>query len=147
MAKTSRTDSEIIAQIPAARKRARNSLRTQPHAKEVRYDRSHRLLHVALTNGAAFSIPIDLIAGLGAASDSALSDVSVGPAGVGIRLEKLDADLSVASLARAAFGSEVLLRAAGSAGGASRSTAKTRAARQNGLRGGRPRKSSSKTAA
>jgi hypothetical protein len=141
------SDSEILAQIPAARRRALKALRAEPHAKGVRYSRRQRLLHIELTNGAAFAIPIELIPGLDEASDRALSDVSVGPAGVGIRLERLDADLSVASLARMAFGPAVLLSAAGAAGGASRTNAKARAARVNGLRGGRPRKTRRKTAA
>jgi hypothetical protein len=93
-----------------------------------------------LTNGAAFEVPIDLVPALTAASDIELAEVVVGPAGAGPRWKSLDIDLSVATLASAALGATVLLRAAGSVGGAARTRAKKRAARLNGMKGGRPRK-------
>lgn len=140
MAKRSLSDAEILAQVPAARQRAQRKLLTEPHAQRARFDKGHRTLHVMLTNGAAFQIPIDLIPALKAVSGKELADVKVGPAGVGLRWERLDADLSVAALASAALGSTVLLRAAGSLGGSARTRAKQRAARRNGQKGGRPRK-------
>jgi hypothetical protein len=94
---------------------------------------------VVLTNDASLVIPTALVPRLRAASDEELSDIRVGPAGVGLRWERLDADVTVASLARLALGSSVLMRAAGAAGGAVRTSAKANAARRNGLRGGRPR--------
>ena len=147
MAKHTVSDAEVLAQVRAARQRARRALRTQPHATRARYERSRRRLHIGLTNGAAFVIPVDLIAALRDASDRDLAEVKVGTAGVGLHWERLDADLSVAGLARVALGAQVLLRAAGSAGGAARTSAKGRAARLNGLKGGRPRKSAGRTAA
>ena len=146
MAKHIVSDADVLAQVSAARRRAQRALRTRPHAKEAQYDRRSRSHHVVLTNGAAFAVPVDLVAGLEEASDTDLAHVAVGPAGVGLRWERLDADLSVAGLARVALGAEMLLRAAGSAGGAARSSAKGRAARLNGLKGGRPRKSTRRTA-
>jgi hypothetical protein len=100
---------------------------------------------VVLTNGASLVIPTALIPVLQGASERDLSDVSVGPAGVGLRWEHLDADVSVANLARLALGPSVLMQAAGAAGGAARTFAKSKAARRNGLRGGRPRKGSAKS--
>jgi hypothetical protein len=147
MAKRRLSDAEVLRQIPGARRRAQQSLVSEPHAKQVRFNGTRRAVYVLLTNGAAFEVPIELIPSLRTAGDTELADVRVGPAGVGIHWERLDTDLSVARLASAALGPAVLLRAAGSAGGASRTRAKTRAARANGLKGGRPRKSQSATAA
>jgi hypothetical protein len=147
MAKRSLSDADVAAQIPIARKRAQRALRTTPHAKEARFERTHRAFRVLLSNGAAFTVPVALISGLKSASDQDLAHVEVGPSGVGLRWERLDADLSVAHLATLAFGADVLLRAAGSAGGSARSRAKVHAARANGLKGGRPRKHLSKSAA
>ena len=147
MAKHMVSDADVLAQVSAARRRARRALRTRPHAKEARYDRGRRRLHIVLTNGAAFAVPVDLVAALEEASDADLAHVTVGPAGVGLRWERLDADLSVAVLARVALGAHILLRAAASAGGAAQTSAKRRAARLNGLKGGRPRKSTRRTAA
>lgn len=140
MARRTLTDSEILAQVPAARERAERALRTNPHAQKARFDRTRRSFHMVLTNGASFTVPVNLVDTLRDASDRELADVRVGPAGLGLRWERLDADLSVAHLAAVAFGAEILLRAAGAAGGSARTSTKARAARLNGLKGGRPRK-------
>lgn len=146
MAKRTMSDAAIAAQIPRARVRAQRALQTKPHAREAHFERARRELRVLLSNGAAFTVPVALISGLKSASDQDLADVAVGPAGVGLRWHRLDADLSVAHLATLALGPGVLLRAAGSAGGSSRSRAKATAARTNGLKGGRPRKRLRKSA-
>lgn len=137
MARRMIRDEDILAQIPAARRRAQAA---HPIAASARFDRAHRRLHVTLTNGASLMVPIALIASLRRASDLDLAEVSVGVAGVGLRWERLDEDLSVSGLARVALGRRVLLRASGAAGGVSRTAAKVKASRVNGLKGGRPRK-------
>ena len=134
------TEAEIRAQIPAARRRAREALKTEPHAKRAWYDPRHRALHITLTNGAGIVVPVALMAGFESFPDRLIAKVEVGFAGVDLHWEELDADLSVVGLARLALGPKVLLRAAGAAGGASRSVAKAKAARRNGLKGGRPRR-------
>lgn len=137
MARRMVSDNEILEQIPAARRRAQH---THPAAVKARYDQPTRRLHVTLTNGATLVVPIDLIASLRRAADQELAAVTVGVAGVGLRWEDLDEDLSIGGLARVALGRQVLLRASGAAGGASRTAAKVQASRLNGLKGGRPRK-------
>jgi len=146
MTKRTPSDATVRAQIPAARARARRLRTTIPHARTAYYDREHRRIVVVLTNHASLVIPVELVPPLRKASDQDLSDIGVGPAGVGLRWERLDADLTVASLARLALGSSVLMRAAGAVGGAARTAAKVDAARRNGLRGGRPRRRSPKSA-
>jgi hypothetical protein len=146
MTKLRLTDRQVLAQVPAARLRAKQAQQRTPHANQVRYDRHSRRLHIQLTNGAALAIPVALVPNLRAASDRDLREVTVGPAGVGLRWERLDADLTVASLLRLVVGTQELLRVAGSAGGGARTTAKARAARLNGLKGGRPRKTVTKSA-
>ena len=140
MARHLTTDDDILAQVPAARQRARRARLMHPHAAAVRFERAGRRLHVQLTNGAALVIPVELIASLRNATDQALATVSVGAAGIGLRWESLDQDLTIAGLAKVVLGSRVLLGASGAAGGAARTPAKIRAARRNGRKGGRPRK-------
>jgi hypothetical protein len=140
MARRSLSDSQVLAQVPGARARARLSLATEPHARSVSFDRVHRALHVVLTNGVVLIVPVPLLGALRAASEDDLAEVRVGPAGVGLRWERIDTDLSVSQLANAALGRSILLRAAGSAGGSARTRAKVRAAQANGKKGGRPRK-------
>ena len=142
MSKRPLTDAEIRAQIPAARRRAERLRQTTPHAEAAHLDRIGRRIVVGLTNGASLSIPVALVPAIRNASAEDLAKVIVGPGGVGLRWEHLDADLTIGYLAGIALGARTLLRAAGAAGGAARSTAKARAARINGRRGGRPREPS-----
>ena len=132
------SDKEILAQIPAATARAKLAQRTEPHAYAAQYDRSDRALHIELTNGASFSLPVDIIPELKSASETELEAIQIGPAGVGLHWEALDADLSVAGLAKLVLGSSALMSAAGTVGGSAKSPAKAAAARNNGLKGGRP---------
>ena len=137
MARRLMSDGEILGQIPAARQRTQLA---HPTAMKARYDRPARRLHVTFTNGTTLVVPVDLISSLRRVADTDLAAVKVGVAGVGLRWDDLDEDLSIEGLTRIALGRRVLLRAAGAAGGASRSPAKVQAARRNGLKGGRPRK-------
>ncbi len=131
------TDSEILAQLPAARARAQRAALEEPHAAAARYDAATRRLVVSLTNGADFTVPIAHVAELADVADVDVAAVEVGPAGLALHWPALDVDLSVTGLARVVFGLHVA-RAAGALGGAVRSEAKAVAARENGRRGGRP---------
>ena len=137
MPRPTRSDAQILAQLPAARRRARA---TKAVVQTARYQRGHRRLEVVLSSGATLLVPVDLIASLRHATDAELADVRVGPGGLGLRWERFDEDLSIAGLARVALGRDVLMRASGAAGGAARTDAKSRASRANGRKGGRPRK-------
>ena len=136
------SDKAILAQLPAARRRARLAQALEPHAAVVRYHLAGRVLQVTLANRAGMIVPVDLIPALDGASDQDLDEVTIGPAGVGLRWDRLDVDLTVAGLATLAIGIRTLRRAAGAAGGAVRSAAKRKSSRLNGLKGGRPPKTS-----
>ena len=62
---------------------------------------------------------------------------------MGLHWEKLDADLSIASLVVGIFGSHAWMREIARRGGAVSTLAKAAAARANGAKGGRPKKSAS----
>jgi hypothetical protein len=141
MSKPRLTDSDILAQLPAARRRAAGG---EPRAERVRYDRVARRFEVTLTNGVVLTVPAELIASLRHAAERDLGAVQVGVAGLSLRWEPLDVDLSIAGLAAVAMGRRLLLRASGAAGGSARTAAKARAARENGKKGGRPRRSAAK---
>jgi hypothetical protein len=135
------TDAEILAQIPAARRRAERS-----HAPAIaaRFDRAHRRLHVTLANGAALLVPVDLISTLRNVPDMVLAQVETTSAGFGLAWEAINQDILITGLVRLALGRRMLLQASGAAGGASRSAAKVKASRRNGRKGGRPRKAPSR---
>jgi hypothetical protein len=125
-------------QIDAAVDRGRIARLTEPRAASARYDRSAGHLVVELTNGCVFAFPPRLAHGLENATDDQLAQVEILGAGHGLHWEELDADLSVPGLLAGLFGTEAYMaRRAGQA----TSPAKAAAARANGAKGGRPRRS------
>lgn len=134
------TGREILAQIPAARARARAAAASEPRAARARYDRKRTLIIVELTNGAFFGFPAHLGQGLRGATAEELAEVTVSPSGEALHWPRLDADLRVPALLQGIFGTRAWMRELGRAGGRVRSEAKANAARENGRKGGRPRK-------
>nr|WP_294544136.1 DUF2442 domain-containing protein [uncultured Rhodopila sp.] len=125
------------AQIDAATERGRLAAVNEPRARAVRYDRRLRRIIVDLTNGCTFAFPPHLAEGLETATDDQLAGVELLGAGYGLHWEALDADLSVPGLLAGLFGTKAYMaRRAGQA----TSPAKAAAARENGAKGGRPRK-------
>jgi hypothetical protein len=126
------------AQIDAALERGKHALATEPRAVSARYDRKLERVVVELTNGCTFAFPPRLGQGLEAATDEQLEQVEILGFGYGLHWEALDVDLSVPGLLAGLFGTKsYLARRAGRA----TSPAKAAAARANGAKGGRPRKS------
>jgi len=137
------SDEKILAQIAEARARGKHTAAADPtRAKRARYDSQQKLIVIELTNGAFFGFPAKLAQGLRGATPEELSLVEVSPSGLGLHWEKLDADLSVPALLQGMFGTKSWMRQLGRTGGSVRSEAKARAARLNGLKGGRPRRPS-----
>jgi hypothetical protein len=91
-----------------------------------------------LTNGCNFAFPPRLAQGLESATVEQLDQIEILGAGSGLHWEALDADLSVPGLLAGLFGTKAYMaRHAGQA----TSPSKAAAARANGAKGGRPRKS------
>lgn len=126
------------AQIDAALQRGNAAALNEPRAASARYDRKLGRVIVELTNGCTFSFPPSLAQGLEAATEDQLGQVEILGGGYGLHWEALDADLSVPGLLAGLFGTRShMARLAGRA----KSPAKAAAARANGAKGGRPRKS------
>lgn len=126
------------AQFVAAQERGRIAAQIEPRAARVRYDRRRGRMVIALTNGCTFSFPPHLAQGLENASDDEIAKFEVLGNGYGLHWETLDVDLSIPGLLAGLFGTKShMARHAGQ----TRSAAKAAAARANGAKGGRPRKS------
>lgn len=126
------------AQIDAALARGEAARLSEPRAASARYDRQLGRVVVELTNGCTFAFPPRLAQGLEDATEDQLAGVEVLGAGSGLRWEALDVDLSVPALLAGLFGTKAhMARLAGRA----TSPAKAAAARTNGAKGGRPRRS------
>ena len=125
-------------QIDAALERGRLAHTTEPRAASVLYDTQRGRVIVELTNGCSFAFPPRLAQGLESATDDQLSKIEILGAGYGLHWEALAVDLSIPGLLAGGFGTRAYMaRRAGQA----TSPAKAAAARINGSKGGRPRKS------
>ena len=75
------------------------------------------------------------------ASPDELAEIEISPTGLGLHWPQLDADLYVPALLQGVFGARSWMAShMGVAGSKSRSSAKVAAARENGRKGGRPRR-------
>ena len=135
------SESDLDNQINRAKTAGAEALKNEPRAKAVRYSPTRRQVIVELTNGCSFIFPVDKAQGLAGASNKDLAAVKILGKGAGLHWEKLDADLSIASLVVGIFGSHAWMREIARRGGAASTPAKAAAARTNGAKGGRPIKS------
>ena len=128
------------ADIDAAIERGQTATANEPRAASARYDRRLGRVVVELANGCTFAFPPRLVQGLENATDEEIDEVEILGAGYGLHWESLDADFTVPGLLAGIFGTKAYMaRRAGQA----TSPAKAAAARANGAKGGRPRKSGS----
>lgn len=130
------TDEEIAAANAEGERR----IREDPHALSVRYDRKSGRIVLEMTTSCTLAIPARRIQGLADATDAELAEVELFDDGFALEWEKLDVHASIEVLARGVFGGKRWMAELARQGGVSRSPAKAAAARVNGAKGGRPRK-------
>jgi hypothetical protein len=129
------------AEIERAENRMRDRLAATPHAVSARYDRRISRIVVALSNGLELAFPPHLAEGLAEAKAADLAVIGITPTGLGLHWPKLDADFYLPALLEGIFGSPRWMAGLlGKTGGLAGTPAKAAAARENGLKGGRPRK-------
>lgn len=129
------TEAEILAQLPAADAREAAERTVGLRAAKVRYDRKTHRFVLELTSGYLVGVPTRALPHLAEATAAQLAEVKVDLGGSSIRIPALDADYSVPGLVLA-----ITARETGRRGGLVRSKAKSLAAKVNGAKGGRPRK-------
>ena len=117
---------------------AREADRIEPRAQAITYDGRRGLIVVELRSGFAFGFPPERVAGLEGALAAKLAMGRVSPSGDGLHWDDLDVHASLTGLMAEALNlGEWAPRLMGQV----KSAAKARAARVNGLKGGRPRRS------
>ena len=130
------------AEIAAAEARGQEMLEAEPRATTARYDRATGRVTVDLVNGCTYIFPADLSQDLSNASPNDLSVVEVDGSGFNLHWPKLDADLYVPALIAGIFGTrDWMSKALARQAGRTTSPTKATAARANGAKGGRTRKS------
>ena len=134
------TEETLKNEIAQARVAAASSDVLEPRAQAAYYDLNSNRMVIELRSGATFLFPPELVQGLAGASSDSLMQVEVTPSGEGLHWEQLDVDMSIPAIIMGIFGTKAWMAELGSQGGSVSSDAKAKAARENGKRGGRPRK-------
>ena len=117
--------------------------RSKIRASAARFDRVRRRVVLELTNGVSIAIPITALPELVDANADELAEVDVIGAGNILHFEALDADYSIPALVAQTIGRSLAMKEMARVGGQAKTHAKAAAARENGKKGGRPRKAAS----
>jgi hypothetical protein len=129
------------AEFRAANRRMAERIRKEPRAIAANYDAVRRHIVVSLSTGFEVAFPPERMEGLHRAKPADLEEIEISPAGFDLRFPKLDADFSLPALLEGVFGSRKWMAShLGAKGGQAKTPAKERASRENGKRGGRPKK-------
>jgi hypothetical protein len=126
-------------QIDSAIARARQFEANDPRVIRVQYEAKEDLVSLYFDDGFKVSIPRKQLQGLERANQSRLSKIEIVGNGTGLHWPFLDVDHYVLGLLEHRFGTKRWMNEIGRRGGLIKSEAKTKAARRNGLKGGRPR--------
>ena len=134
------SDEEFERQFDLATKAGQAADATEPRAVAVRYRPEDRKFALDLRNDTTFVFPADKVQGLHGAQDQALARVEVRPDGESLYWPDLDVACTVPRLVMGFFGSKAWMSELARRAGSSTSEAKRAAVRENGKKGGRPKK-------
>jgi hypothetical protein len=126
-------------QIDTAIERARQFETYDPRVIRARYEAREDLVSLYFADGMKVSIPRKQLQGLEGPNHSQLSEIEIVGHGTGLHWPLLDIDHYVLGLLEHRFGTKRWMNEIGRRGGLAKSDAKAKAARRNGLKGGRPR--------
>lgn len=117
-------------EFDALTRRTVERMKRQLLADHARYDRRSGKVMITLNTGAVVGFPLSTLPGLEQATPDDLRRIDVEGGGYTLRIERLDADISVPQLLADQLGSTIMTRA----------VVRANASRANGQLGGRPRK-------
>lgn len=126
-------------QIDSAIARAKRFEAYDPRVTQARYEAKEDLVSLYFDDGLKISIPRKQLQGLERANQAQLSKIEIMGHGTGLHWPLLGVDHYVLGLLAHRLGTSRWMNEIGRRGGLVKSAAKTRAARRNGLQGGRPR--------
>jgi hypothetical protein len=129
------------AEIDSAIAQAKIYDQYRPKATNAAYREADDAFVIEFLSGVVLTVPRRLLQGLENATHAQLTEVEVDHGQAGLHWESIDVDHYIPTVLEGVFGSRKWMTQLGKMGGTSRSTAKQTAARQNGRKGGRPKKS------
>jgi hypothetical protein len=125
---------------------ARGRLHAVPRVVEALYEDANDEVTIRFENGARMAFPRHLLEGLRDASIDQLREIGITGPGTGLYWPQLDVGHYVRGLMDGVFGTRRWMQQLGRKGGATKTAAKSAAARENGKKGGRPKKSAARAA-
>ena len=135
-------DPRLEAMFSRAEERGQEMMKTEPCALTARYDAASDRVILDLVNGCTYIFPASHVQDFqNIVRDEKMEAVVVEGLGYNLNWPQLDIDLYVPALVSGIFGTKAWMeKALARRAGSARSLAKTAAARENGKKGGRPRK-------
>jgi hypothetical protein len=130
----------VDAHLARARAAGKQRRKRGELAVAVSYEPRRKRLHVELASGFAVVVPIAKVQGLADAAPAVVKAVELTGRGHGLYWPKLDLDVSVPDLVAGCFGTKAWMSALARHAGRATSPAKAASSRENGKKGGRPRK-------
>ena len=115
-------------------------------AIDARYDARTERLAIELRSGVAVAIPVRMIQGLAETTLAARRDLKISGGGVALHWPRLDVDISVRNILAGVLGNQQWMSELARHAGSRTSVAKAKASRENGKKGGRPRKTAARQA-
>jgi hypothetical protein len=115
-------------------------------AQKIEHVPGLNLLIVGLSNHRRLVLPVEDLQGLEHATPDQLANYELLGRGTGISFPALDADFYVPALIEGVYGTRRWMAELGKKGGGAKTDAKQQAARQNGAKGGRPKKAAAVSA-
>lgn len=150
------SDEPTDAEIRRSQRATLERDRTQPRAAQAFYVADDNKVGILLRNGLEIRIPAQMIQGLQNATPTQIANITLTASGNALHWEDFDTQMSVEGLVAGIFGTEAWMRqiqtaptaarvhgaaaTLGRVGGRTRSAIKAAAVRENGKKGGRPRK-------
>lgn len=128
---------EIFEEVPVVRERMRREHPGEPRVVGAHYDRATARVLVEFSNGCLFGFPAWMVPGTSQATHEELERIQLEPFGEAVIWDELNTDTNVLGLMLEAL--HVKTWAAKYLGSVT-SPAKAEAARENGKKGGRPKK-------
>jgi len=129
------------SQFDKAEAAGRAVMANEQRASSARYDGKSGRVVLELLNGCAYAFPAALVQDLQDADATKLETIEIDQTGLNLHWPALDVDLYVPALVSGIFGTRAWMTSElARIAGASKSAAKSAAARANGAKGGRPRK-------
>ncbi|MFT3745920.1 MAG: DUF2442 domain-containing protein [Pyrinomonadaceae bacterium] len=132
------TDDELDAQINHGKSLYADYVKDKPVALSYRFIPNGRILSIRAKDGIRIDFPVYKIKELRNASSAEIRKGYVTKAGDAIHWDNLNAHYTVAGLAANIFGTKEWMKAIARLGGSKKTSAKAKAARANGRKGGRP---------